>query len=326
MLRNILIVVTDIERSKNFYQQYFGLQVKNDFDGNVVLTEGLVLQEKNGWERLTGTTMVVGNAAELFFEERQFVLFLQKIKGYLADTGQRMEVRDNAWGKKCIRFKDPDGHWIEVAGFQDTGGEAAAYFTTRTLEYYNANASAFASDTAGVDFTRTQEKFLFKLQPGDYILDFGCGSGRDTKYFLEHGMKVDAVDGSKEMCRLASEYTGITVRPLLFQKLDGEAIYDGIWACASILHLPKPELKLVLGKMAGTLKPEGLIYTSFKYGSFEGERNGRYFTDFTEETFDIFLRETEALEIKECWMTKDVRPERKEERWLNVFLKRKGIE
>ena len=191
-----------------------------------------------------------------------------------------------------------------------------------TLDYYNQNADTFFSGTVSVDFTQTQNKFLNYLNPGDSILDFGCGSGRDTKYFLEAGMKVDAIDGSEEMCRIASEYTGIKVQQMLFQKLDVYDQYDGIWACASILHLPKNDLKIVLKKMATALKKRGFIYTSFKYGEFEGERNGRYFTDFTIDTFQTFIQDITGLEIKENWITGDVRPGRGEERWLNLILQK----
>ena len=192
----------------------------------------------------------------------------------------------------------------------------------KTLDYYNQNADTFFSGTVSVDFKQTQNKFLDCLNEGAYILDFGCGSGRDTKYFLEAGMKVDAIDGSEEMCRIASEYTGIKVQQMLFQELDGRDKYDGIWACASILHLPKNDLKIVLQKMATALKKHGFIYTSFKYGEFEGERNGRYFTDFTIDTFQTFIQDIEGLQIKEDWMTGDVRPGRGEERWLNLILQK----
>ena len=192
----------------------------------------------------------------------------------------------------------------------------------KTLDYYNQNAETFFTGTVSVDFKQTQNKFLHDLSVGNYILDFGCGSGRDTKYFLEAGMKVDAIDGSEEMCRIASEYTGIKVQQMLFQELDVHDKYDGIWACASILHLPKNDLKLVLKKMAEALKTQGIIYTSFKYGEFEGERNGRYFTDFTIETFQTFIQNIDHLQIKENWMTGDVRPGRGEERWLNLILQK----
>ena len=193
----------------------------------------------------------------------------------------------------------------------------------KTLKYYNENAQSFASGTVSVKFTEVQDKFLEKLNPDAYILDFGCGAGRDTKYFLSRGYQIDAIDGSEQLCRIASKYTGIKVRQMLFQELDEKEKYDGIWACASILHLPKKQLREVLKNMYAALKSKGWIYTSFKYGEFEGERNGRYFTDFTTDTFKDFIHDMHGLKIEEQWITGDVRPGRGEEKWLNLLLQKK---
>ena len=194
--------------------------------------------------------------------------------------------------------------------------------TSTTLNYYNQNADSFIQGTVSVDFSQVQDKFLERLNEGDYILDFGCGSGRDTKYFLKKGMVVDAIDGSVNLCKLASEYTGIKVRNILFQELDEQEKYDGIWACASILHLSKEELSVVLDKMIAALKKNGIIYTSFKYGDFEGERNGRYFTDFTDKSFKEFIKDVKDIVIEEYWITGDVRHGRGEEKWLNIILQK----
>ncbi len=191
-----------------------------------------------------------------------------------------------------------------------------------TLDYYNKNAQQFSKETISVDFTKTQDRFLNYLTDKGYILDFGCGSGRDPKYFLDKGFQVKAVDGSKELCRLAAEYTGIKVGQMLFEDLDEKEIYDGIWACSSILHLPKTELTGVIGKMCAALKASGIIYTSFKYGEYEGERNGRYFTDFTIENFRKFIQNIDSVKIEEYWITGDVRQGRGEEKWLNLILRK----
>ena len=192
----------------------------------------------------------------------------------------------------------------------------------KTIEYYNQNADMFAQGTRLVDFTVVQERFAKMLPIGSKILDFGCGSGRDTKYFLEKGYQVEATDGSSELCKLASAFTGIEVKEMLFQDLDARGKYEGIWACSSILHLSKRELLPVIRKMCDALKDNGVIYTSFKYGDFEGERNGRYFTDFTEDTFDKFIKAIQELTIEEEWITSDVRPGRGEEKWLNLILRK----
>lgn len=123
----------------------------------------------------------------------------------------------------------------------------------KTLEYYNKNADNFAKTTINVDFYETQKHFQELLPEHGYILDFGCGSGRDTKYFLDQGFYVDATDGSEEMCHIASNYTGIQVRRLLFEE---------------------------------------------------------------------FVGEIDHLQLKEEWITGDVRPGRGEEKWLNVILQK----
>ncbi len=192
----------------------------------------------------------------------------------------------------------------------------------KTIAYYNQNAASFIAGTVDVDFTKTQEEFLRFLPSGARLLDFGCGSGRDTKYFLEKGFRVEATDGSPEICRATQKFTGIPVRQLLFEELDEKEKYDGIWACASILHLPKDRLPEVFRRMRDALKMHGIIYTSFKYGLFEGERIGRYFTYLTEKSFEEVLAQAEGLEMQETWISRDARAGRENERWLNVILRK----
>ena len=191
-----------------------------------------------------------------------------------------------------------------------------------TLQSYDRNAREFINNTATVDFTATQTRFVSKLEKGSHILDFGCGSGRDTNYFLSQGYQVTATDGSVELCKLAGEYTGISVKHMMFQELEEKEVYDGIWACSSILHLPLPELNDVFQRITAALKKEGILYTSFKYGNYEGERNGRYFTDMTEDRFSDFLKNIKGLELEEQWVTSDVRPGRGDEKWLNIILRK----
>ena len=191
----------------------------------------------------------------------------------------------------------------------------------QTIQYYNENAAAFVESTRNVDFHPIQDEFLEKLPTGAKILDLGCGSGRDTKYFLERGYEVDAIDGSAKLCALASEYTGIPVKCQLFQELAEVEKYDGIWACSSLLHLSLGKFGEVLYRIEKALKPQGILYMSFKYGVFEGERNGRYFLDFTEEKMNRLLETHEGLCQLRSFRTEDARPDRKE-KWLNLFLKK----
>lgn len=192
----------------------------------------------------------------------------------------------------------------------------------KTIDYYNENAKSFIDGTVFVDFAHIQNLFLELLPERARILDFGCGSGRDTKYFLEQGYIVDATDGSLELCKAASEYTGVTVKHMLFRELNEVEIYDGIWACASVLHVKKVELPEIIRKMSSATKANGIIYLSFKYGDFEGERNGRYFTDMTEDSIVELLIDFPELKVEKQWVTGDVRAGRGDERWLNMILRK----
>ena len=191
---------------------------------------------------------------------------------------------------------------------------------SKTIDFYNNNAADFVSGTINADVTYIQDRFLALLPQGAKILDFGCGSGRDTKYFIEKGFRAEGVDGSEELCRIASENTGTTVRHMMFNELDEIDTYDGIWACASILHLPKSELRDVLIKMIRAVKDGGYLYVSFRHGDFEGYINDRYFSYFTEEGFEEFIGDLQEIKIVDKWVSEDVRPDRREMKWLNLIL------
>ena len=193
---------------------------------------------------------------------------------------------------------------------------------TKTLNYYNQCAEAYNETTLNIEFDSKREMLLKYLQPNAHILDLGCGSGRDSKGFLQKGYKVTAVDGSKELCKIASKNIGQDVICQLFNELDAVNEFDGVWACASLLHLPTNELKQTLKRVEKALKKDGYFYASFKYGDFEGEREGRYFNDFTEVSFSTLLKEFPNLELQEVEVTTDVIPGRENVSWLNVIMKK----
>lgn len=191
----------------------------------------------------------------------------------------------------------------------------------KTLTYYNTNAHRFTSDTLDVEFSTIQDSFLTQLPAGALILDFGCGSGRDSRYFLQKGYRVEACDGSEEMVKAATRNAGIPVKKMLFSELNEENRYDGLFACASILHVPSKDLPDIFTRMKKAVKKGGILYVSFKYGTFEGIRNGRYFTDLTEESLHAILDRVGGLEIIRTGITGDARPGREDEKWLNVLLR-----
>lgn len=194
-----------------------------------------------------------------------------------------------------------------------------------TIEYYNQNAEIFVKETLHADMNENRKRFLKYVRPGGKILDAGCGSGRDALAFRQAGYQVDAFDASEEICRLASENLGFQVRCLRFQDLEGEAEYDGIWACASLLHVPGDELPDVIQRLKKLLKPGGVLYVSFKKGEGERSKGGRYFQDMTEEKQkDLF--ETAGLTVLESYESADVREDRKEEKWVNGIISVPGTD
>jgi SAM-dependent methyltransferase len=188
------------------------------------------------------------------------------------------------------------------------------------MDYYENNAKAFVESTLQVDMQPLYQSFLPLLPESAHILDAGCGSGRDAKYFVERGYQVTAFDASAEIAALAEKEVGQSIAVQRLQGIQYKNQFDGIWACASLLHVPAKELPDVFRRLARALKPNGVIYCSFKYGQGEYEKEGRRFTDLDEAGLWALLEEIGELAIKELWVTADRRPGRAQERWLNGVL------
>ncbi|MGH0053826.1 MAG: class I SAM-dependent methyltransferase [Sphaerochaetaceae bacterium] len=186
--------------------------------------------------------------------------------------------------------------------------------------YYNQHAAEYLSSTQNVDMSRHYEMFLPHIPLGGHILDAGCGSGRDTLYFLEKGYLVEAFDLSQAMVNAAHALTGLPVRQLSFQQMDYQNAFDGIWACASLLHVPLEELSSVFKNLAVAVKTNGFVYCSFKYGTENYEQAGRYFTCFTRDSFLHFLIDIPWFTLYDMTQSPDLRPGREKERWLNILL------
>lgn len=192
----------------------------------------------------------------------------------------------------------------------------------KTLDYYDRQAQEFIQATINADMSCMQRHFLTYIKRGGRILDLGCGSGRDSKMFLDAGYKVVSVDGSLQMCRAAEMLTGQEAVHSTFQAYAPSGVFDGIWACASLLHLERTEIYRVVKKLLFSLRKGGCFYMSFKYGTFSGERNGRFFTDMTEDILHVVLSGITGLELVDVAITDDVRPTRAHEKWLNAYFKR----
>lgn len=194
------------------------------------------------------------------------------------------------------------------------------HMNNKTLTFYNEHTQDFVEGTVTVDFHEVQDRFLQYVKEGSYLLDFGCGSGRDTKYFLDKGYRVDAIDGSIELCKYASALTGIEVKQMFFEDFDVVDSYDAIWASASLLHCQYDALEGMFDKIYKALKDEGIFFSSFKYGDYQGYRNERYFTDLDEQEFMKFI--AGKFEIVDQWISEDARKDVKQ-LWLNSIVRKK---
>ena len=191
----------------------------------------------------------------------------------------------------------------------------------KTIDYYNHHAEEFTHSTLNVDMESLYQSFLNLLPANAHILDLGCGSGRDSLAFKNKGYRVTAIDYSEALVKKATELLGIKVKHQSFYELNDVAVYDGIWACASLLHCERDRLTEVLDKMLRALKSEGVIYMSFKYGDSDREKDGREFTDLNEQQAQELLAQFEQVSLVDQWITVDKRPDR-EERWLNLLWKK----
>ena len=191
-----------------------------------------------------------------------------------------------------------------------------------SVHYYNENAKEFYMRTIDVDMSVLQEKFLEMLPKKARILDAGCGVGRDAKYFFNKGHDVAAFDASIEMVKLTERLVGFKPLHLSFNELSFENDFDGIWASASLLHVPYQELQSILERFHQALKPSGTLYASFKYGNTHRQVDGRDFYDMNETLIQPYLEG--LFHISETIKRPDTyglnpSPERA---WLSIFCKK----
>ena len=193
----------------------------------------------------------------------------------------------------------------------------------KTKDYYDNNAQEFVNSTFMVDMQSLYQPFLNLIPDFGRILDLGCGSGRDALAFKNMGYKIEAIDYSAELVKQASDLTGIEVRLQSFYDLDEIDTYNGIWACASLLHCERHRLVDVLQRMIQSLKANGVIYMSFKYGDQDREKDGREFTDLNEQQAGELLDYFNQVSLAKQWISIDKRPDRTEQ-WLNLLWKKNG--
>ncbi len=190
--------------------------------------------------------------------------------------------------------------------------------------YYDTNAEAFIDSTLHADVSGLYARFEEKLRPGCSILDLGCGSGRDSLYYAKCGYRVSALDPSPAMCAHTRSLVDIPVYEMQAEDMTFQEAFDAVWACASLLHVPRGRQVPVLKKIAAALKEGGICYCSWKYGDSDREKDGRHFTDLTEASFRALLQKVPELREEAVWTTQDVRSGREDQKWLNVLLRKSG--
>ena len=190
-----------------------------------------------------------------------------------------------------------------------------------SIEYYNQNASDYFEHTVDINMQESWERFIGLLPEGGSILDLGCGSGRDSAYFISCGFDVTAMDASEGMCDLASIHIGQDVLELSFAEMDFKEVFDGVWACSSLLHVSSKEMKEIFSKVVDSLKVGGILFMSFRYGDYEGERDGRYYTDYRTKTLKELISGYENLEVIEIQRCDDYRPE-SEKSWIYALVRK----
>lgn len=190
---------------------------------------------------------------------------------------------------------------------------------SRTMHYYGNNAQEYIAETLGYDMENVISSFLSRMPDEGHILDIGCGAGRDAKIFLEQGYQVTAIDSSPELAAITSRFLNQKVMVKRAEEIDEENCYDGIWACASLLHMPKSDLPLTLLKIAFALKPAGVLYFSLKKGTDEKfDHKDRFFSHYTVEELKPILNNLPRLHQTEISETTSLL-QGKPQNWINVF-------
>lgn len=191
-----------------------------------------------------------------------------------------------------------------------------------TIDYYNRHAREYYENTVDLDMGKIMTHFIDLLPEDAAVLDLGCGSGRDSLFMIENGFDVTALDASKELCELAQIHIGQDVLNMKIQDIDFQDVFDGVWACSSLLHIPMKEIDDVLDKIIISLKKDGILYVSVPYGEFSGKKEGRFIQEYTIKSLKYLLEKHKELEIINIFETEDIRLERKNKIWISVLARK----
>ena len=195
-----------------------------------------------------------------------------------------------------------------------------------TAKFYSHHAQSYFEETIANDMSTIRDHFLSLIPGQGHILDLGCGSGRDSRFFMDAGFRVTALEESPELATLCEDHIGQSVTIKRYQNLDDSQVYEGIWACASLLHCPQEQIRDVLQRCLTALKRGGIFYLSFKHG--EGHRfdsRGRFFNDYTTETLTELVQAFPELVIEKIWdNSSELQPD--QQGWVSALLRKRGPE
>ncbi len=193
---------------------------------------------------------------------------------------------------------------------------------SNNIKYYNKNFDKYIKESINADMSLLYNEFEKYLKKNASILDLGCGSGRDSLYFSNKGFNVTSLDGSIKMIDYLKSKLKNEIVFSVFEEYKTEKKFDGIWACASLLHVKKENMKDIILKYIDLLSINGIFFMSFKLRNKDFEKDGRVFTCFSEDSFKILLSEFLNIEIIKIIVTNDVRRNRENEKWISVIIKR----
>jgi cyclopropane fatty-acyl-phospholipid synthase-like methyltransferase len=191
-----------------------------------------------------------------------------------------------------------------------------------SIQFYEDNAEDFFRRSVDADMAEGWAAFGALVKPGGRVLDAGCGSGRDTLALAKQGFRITPIEASPKLAALASAHTGLPVTVMTFDQVGWRDTFDGIWACASLLHVPRADLPAAMRRLRDALVPGGVWWMSFKYGDEERQASGRHFTDLDEAGARALIDETGGLTLLSMEVTGDARADRAGERWLSVLCRR----
>ena len=205
------------------------------------------------------------------------------------------------------------------------GLRSASKVIDSTTEFYESHAREYFDRTASADLSALYDSFLSHVRPGGRILDVGCGSGRDLKVFRQRGFKPVGIDASPTLVKLAHTFSGVVCKATRFQDLNFREYFDAVWACASLLHLPKRRIGRILRRLYTSLIDGGTLFVSMQIGC--GEKlaeDGRFFAYYQPDELARRVQKA-GFSIDRVWISEDSLPGRTRTRWVNVIAHRERV-